>query len=354
MHGGSRPPDPPLARGKRGSPREPPSSRWACSAVPVVGDARVIDGSGARTIVRSRTLRRPHVGRRVGKCPPMLPLLHSVAELEHDRARAALDPLLRPDAARRDRRGRRDHRDSLDAARRRLGSHLPRRGLGRRLRDRRRAALPRHHELERAARRVVGTVRDLEGRARRLGRNRARRHRGRDRREALGRDPSRSSPTASRRRSSSRRESAASATGGTRSSSASRPTCPGASRSIPRTGRSTTSTSATFHPTFLYEALWCFAAAGVLLLVERRFNASGRAASSRSTCSSTASAASGSRRSASTRRTRSRGVRLNVYVAGLAIVALGRVLRLVAARLEARADRPPPKVETMAIPEAAP
>jgi prolipoprotein diacylglyceryl transferase len=27
----------------------------------------------------------------------------------------------------------------------------------------------------------------------------------------------------------------------------------------------------TFHPTFLYEALWCFAAAGVLLLLERRF-----------------------------------------------------------------------------------
>ena len=29
--------------------------------------------------------------------------------------------------------------------------------------------------------------------------------------------------------------------------------------------------SETFHPTFLYEALWCFAAAGVLLLIERRF-----------------------------------------------------------------------------------
>jgi len=29
--------------------------------------------------------------------------------------------------------------------------------------------------------------------------------------------------------------------------------------------------SATFHPTFLYEALWCFAAAGLLLLIERRF-----------------------------------------------------------------------------------
>ncbi len=29
--------------------------------------------------------------------------------------------------------------------------------------------------------------------------------------------------------------------------------------------------SETFHPTFLYEALWCFAAAGLLLLIERRF-----------------------------------------------------------------------------------
>ena len=29
--------------------------------------------------------------------------------------------------------------------------------------------------------------------------------------------------------------------------------------------------NATFHPTFLYEMLWCFAAAGVLLLVERRY-----------------------------------------------------------------------------------
>jgi prolipoprotein diacylglyceryl transferase len=28
---------------------------------------------------------------------------------------------------------------------------------------------------------------------------------------------------------------------------------------------------ATFHPTFLYEALWCFAAAGLLLILERRF-----------------------------------------------------------------------------------
>ena len=113
--------------------------------------------------------------------------LHPVTRVEHGRARAAVDSLLRADAARRDRGRGRDHRDSLDAPRRRLGSHLPARRLGRRLRDRRRAALPRRDELGRAARRVVGSVRDLEGRARRLGRDRPRSHRRGDRREALGR-----------------------------------------------------------------------------------------------------------------------------------------------------------------------
>ncbi len=81
----------------------------------------------------------------------------------------------------------------------------------------------------------------------------------------------RSSPTASRRGCSSRRGSAASATGGTRSSSASRPTCRGGSRSIPENRPIDNIDEETFHPTFLYEALWCFAAAGVLLLIERRF-----------------------------------------------------------------------------------
>lgn len=34
---------------------------------------------------------------------------------------------------------------------------------------------------------------------------------------------------------------------------------------------------ATFHPTFLYESLWCFAAAGILILLDRRFKfAAGR------------------------------------------------------------------------------
>ena len=85
-------------------------------------------------------------------------------ELEHARARAVLDPLLRADAPRRDRRGGRHHRDPLDAARRRLGPHLPARGLGRRLRDHRRAPLPRRHELGRASR-TSGGGRSRSGRA---------------------------------------------------------------------------------------------------------------------------------------------------------------------------------------------
>ena len=127
-------------------------------------------------------------------------------------------------------------------ARRRLGSDLPRRRVGRRVRDRRRTPVPRRHELERAARRVVGALRDLEGRARRLGRDRARLHRRRDRGEALRRVRREARRLRRARRCSSRRASAASGTGGTRSSSASRPTSRGASRSTPPTGRSSTST----------------------------------------------------------------------------------------------------------------
>ena len=111
--------------------------------------------------------------------------------------------------------------------------------------------------------RVVGAVRGLGGRARGLGRDR------------LGgvvvgaivakRSGASVAALARRRRArrcSSRRRSAASATGGTRSSSASRPTCRGGSRSTPRTGRTSTSLDETFHPTFLYEALWDLGAAG--------------------------------------------------------------------------------------------
>ena len=89
--------------------------------------------------------------------------------------------------------------------RRRLGPHLPLRRLGRRRGHRRRTSLPPRHELERGARPVVGAVRDLEGRARRLGRDRPRLHRRRDRRQAGGRRRLPSSPTASRPACSSRR-----------------------------------------------------------------------------------------------------------------------------------------------------
>ena len=130
----------------------------------------------------------------------------------------------------------------LRQPRRRLGPDLPLRRLGRRRGHRRRAALPPRDELERGARPVVGAVRDLEGRPRRLGR---------DRRSAVSSAASSrsapaptcgSSPTASHPACSSRRRSGGSATGGTRSSSGSRPTCRGASRSTRSTGRSRRST----------------------------------------------------------------------------------------------------------------
>ena len=81
---------------------------------------------------------------------------------------------------------RRADRVSLGELGRRLGSRLPRRGVGRRRRDRRRAPLPRHHELERGARPLVGAVRRLAGRARRLGRDPLRRARRRVGRPPLG------------------------------------------------------------------------------------------------------------------------------------------------------------------------
>ena len=69
----------------------------------------------------------------------------------------------------------------------------------------------------------------------------------------------------------SRRRSAGSATGGTRSSSASRPTSRGGSRSTRRGVPDDYLFDETFHPTFLYEALWNLGAAGLLLILDRRF-----------------------------------------------------------------------------------
>ena len=108
----------------------------------------------------------------------------------------------------------------------RAGSRPPRRHVGRRRRASWARGLPRRHELERGARRVVGAVRRLEGRPRGLGRHRRRRHRRRDGRAPRAARASTPSWTRSLPGSCSRRRSAAGATGSTRSSSASRPTCP--------------------------------------------------------------------------------------------------------------------------------
>ena len=59
------------------------------------------------------------------------------------------------------------------------------------------------------------------------------------------------------------RRSAAGATGSTRSCSAGRPTCPGRWRSTRAPARRLRRQCATFHPTFLYESLWCLALAAL-------------------------------------------------------------------------------------------
>jgi prolipoprotein diacylglyceryl transferase len=107
--------------------------------------------------------------------------------------------------------------------------------------------------------------------------------------------------------------------------------------------------SATFHPTFLYEALWCFAAAGLLLLIERRFKirpgglfalyvfvySLGRFWIEMLRIDPSHEFG---------------GVRLNVYVAGIAIVLSGAFF-VWWQKTWKRATGAPPKVEAMAIPK---
>jgi prolipoprotein diacylglyceryl transferase len=107
--------------------------------------------------------------------------------------------------------------------------------------------------------------------------------------------------------------------------------------------------SDTFHPTFLYEALWCFAAAGVLLLVERfarlrpgnlfalyvLIYSIGRLWIETLRIDPSHEIA---------------GVRLNVFVAAIfGIAAL--VVFVWRERSWRRGTAPPPKVQTMAIPK---
>ena len=106
--------------------------------------------------------------------------------------------------------------------------------------------------------------------------------------------------------------------------------------------------SETFHPTFLYEALWNFAAAGLLLLIERRFRirpgglfalyvllySLGRVWVELLRVDPSHEFA---------------GVRLNAWVAGLAVV-LSTAFFVWWQKSWKREGGSPPKVETMAIP----
>jgi prolipoprotein diacylglyceryl transferase len=106
--------------------------------------------------------------------------------------------------------------------------------------------------------------------------------------------------------------------------------------------------SETFHPTFLYEALWCFAAAGVLLLVERRFRLRPG-----NLFALYVFLYSVGRLWIETLRVDPShefgGVRLNVYVAGLAILASAAFF-VWWQRSWMRGPGPPPKPEAMAVP----
>jgi prolipoprotein diacylglyceryl transferase len=106
----------------------------------------------------------------------------------------------------------------------------------------------------------------------------------------------------------------------------------------------------TFHPTFLYEALWCFAAALLLIVIERRFRirpgglfalyvlvySIGRLWIEMLRVDPSHELG---------------GIRLNVFVAALAIV-LSAAFFVWWQRTWHRPDKapPPPKVETMAVP----
>jgi prolipoprotein diacylglyceryl transferase len=106
--------------------------------------------------------------------------------------------------------------------------------------------------------------------------------------------------------------------------------------------------SETFHPTFLYEALWCFAAAGLLLLVERRFSIrpGGLFAIYVFLYSVGRLWIEWLRVDPSHEWG---GIRLNVYVAGLAII-LSAAFFVWWQRTWIRGPSPPPKVEAMAVP----
>ena len=107
--------------------------------------------------------------------------------------------------------------------------------------------------------------------------------------------------------------------------------------------------SDTFHPTFLYEALWCFAAAGILLLIERRFRIRpGGLFALYVLIYSTGRFWIEMLRVDPSHEWG--GVRLNVYVSGLAIILSGAFF-IWWQKTWPRGAGPPPKPEAMAIPK---
>ena len=205
---------------------------------------------------------------------------HPVALERHLQPRAADGAHVRRDAAARHRRLHLADRPPLGELGRRLGSHLPRRALGRDRRRGRRAPLPRHHELEPGSgdpRALVGLRGRLGRRPRDLGRDPGRRPRRRDRRAPLGQqrpaDDGRGRAGAPARAG----RSAAGATTGTRSSTAGRRACRGSCSidAAHQTGIQakyrSTGQFGYYHPTFLYEFVWDLLGVGVLLWIDRRF-----------------------------------------------------------------------------------
>jgi len=110
---------------------------------------------------------------------------------------------------------------------------------------------------------------------------------------------------------------------------------------------------ATFHPTFLYEALWCFAAAGLLLLIERRFK--GRIRPGGLFALYVLVYSAGRLWIETLRIDPSHelgGVRLNVFVAGAAIVLSAAFFVVWQRRWKRGGPATPTKVETMAVPKS--
>ena len=109
------------------------------------------------------------------------------------------------------------------------------------------------------------------------------------------------------------RRSAGGATGSTRSCSAARPTCRGRWRSTRSSGRQRFADVETFHPTFLYESLWCIGVALRPDLGRPAVPAWATAGCSPCTSRSTRSGAAGSSTCGSIPRREILGLRLNVW-----------------------------------------